>query len=139
VTDNHPRGGQTPESSPARAGASFSTEDIELAIDTDVAAIRAIDSTLRFTVDVRQAAGVWDGLSCGESCGRSMPASKVLEQAILDCSQIEAVYEGDLVEEPRVFCPALMGAQQRGLLRRVSRSDDQLSARFSVRHRSSAA
>jgi hypothetical protein len=33
----------------------------------------------------------------------------LLERAIAGCSQIEAVYEDDAGDEPRVFCPAAMG------------------------------
>jgi hypothetical protein len=33
----------------------------------------------------------------------------LLERAIASCSQIEAVYEEDSGDEPRVFCPAAMG------------------------------
>ena len=33
----------------------------------------------------------------------------LLERAIATCSQIEAVYEEDSGDEPRVFCPAAMG------------------------------
>src|SRR6476469_5367372 len=33
----------------------------------------------------------------------------LLERAIATCSQIEAVYEEDSGDEPRVFCPAAIG------------------------------
>lgn len=50
LTHNHPVGWRYAASDPRRAGASFSEADVELAIEADVAEVRAVTPLLRFSL-----------------------------------------------------------------------------------------
>jgi len=50
LTHNHPLGWQYATNDPRRAGASFSAEDVELALDADVVELRAVTPRLRFSL-----------------------------------------------------------------------------------------
>lgn len=50
LTHNYPLGWQYAADDPRRAGASFSAEDVELALDADVVELRAVTPRLRFSL-----------------------------------------------------------------------------------------
>lgn len=80
-THNHPRGWKKPANSMGRIGNSFSTADILVAIENDIAEIRAV--TPNFTFIMRRPKNGW-GLT--------------VEEAAVEMNKVERVIETDLRE-----------------------------------------